>query len=44
MLEFRTEQSALGAAPDIAVVDIGLNFIFPKTYLVTAESHKQTNK
>ena len=28
MLEFRAERSALGAAPDIAVVvDVGLNFL-----------------
>ena len=27
MLESRAEGSALGAAPDIAVVDVGLNFL-----------------
>ena len=27
MLESRAERSALGAVPDIAVVDIGLNFL-----------------
>ena len=26
MLESRAERSALGAAPDVAVVDVGLNF------------------
>ena len=30
MLESRAERSALGAAPDISVVDVGLNFL-PKT-------------
>ena len=31
MLESRAERSALGSAPDIAVVDIGLDFLSPKT-------------
>ena len=31
MLESRAERSALGAAPDVAVVDVGLNFLSPKT-------------
>ena len=38
MLESRAERSAPGAAPDVAVVDVGLSFMSPKTYL-TAESH-----
>ena len=33
MLESRGERSALGAAPDVAVVDVGLNFLSPKTQL-----------
>ena len=35
-------QSALGAAPDIAVVDVGLNFLSPKN--PTADSHEQKNE
>ena len=31
MLESRAERSTLAAAPDIAVVDVGLNFMSPKT-------------
>ena len=31
MLESRTERSAHAAAPDIAVVDVGLNSLSPKT-------------
>ena len=31
MLESRAERSALGAAPVIAVVDVGLIFLSPKT-------------
>ena len=31
MLESRAERSALGAASDIAVVDVGLNFLSPKS-------------
>ena len=31
MLESRAERSALGAAPDIAVLAVGLNFLSPKT-------------
>ena len=30
MLESRAERSALGAAPDIAVVDVSLSFLFSK--------------
>ena len=30
MLESRAERSALGAEPDAAVVDVGLNFPSPK--------------
>ena len=40
MLQSRAERIALGAAPDVAVVDVGLNFL--KTYS-TAESHEQKN-
>ena len=42
MLESRAERSALGGAPDIAVVDGGLNFFSLKTKLLNHTS-KQTN-
>ena len=42
MLESRAERIALGAAPDVAAVDVGLNFMSPKTYH-TAESSKKKN-
>ena len=42
MLESRAERSALGAAPDVAVVDVGLNFFESKD--LTAESHEQKNE
>ena len=42
MLESRAERGALGAAPDIAVADVGLNFLSPKTQLLNHTS-KQTN-
>ena len=31
MLESRAEQNALGAAPDTAVVDVGLTVLSPNT-------------
>ena len=45
MLEFRAERSALGAAPDIAVVvDVGLNFLSQNlTELLKNPTRKQTN-
>ena len=36
MLEFRAERSELGEAPDIAVVDVGLNFF--ESQKLTGES------
>ena len=46
MLESRAER-ALGAAPDIATVGVGLHSLCPKTYLVTEllknHTSKQTN-
>ena len=42
MLESRAERSALGTAPDVAVVDVGLNFLCPKTYPLNHTS-KKTN-
>ena len=42
MLESRAERSALSAAPDIAVVAVGLNFLSPKTELLN-HTNKQTN-
>ena len=44
MLESRAERSALGAAPDIAVVvvDVDLNVLCPNTYLKKPTS-KQTH-
>ena len=42
MLEPRAERSALGAASDVAVVDVGLNFCESKN--LTAESHEQKNE
>ena len=42
MLESRGERSALGAAPDIAVVDVGLTFLCPKPLLLNHAS-KPTN-
>ena len=42
MLESRAERSALGTAPDVAVVDVGLNFLSPKTYPLNHTS-KKTN-
>ena len=42
MLESRAERSALGAAPDVAVVDVGLKFLSPKTLLLNHTS-KKTN-
>ena len=46
MFESSAERSALGAAPDIAVVvDVGLNFLCPKslTELLKNPTSKQTN-
>ena len=48
MLESRAERSAVGAAPDIAVVGVGLSFLCPKTQLNLNEllknhTSKQTN-
>ena len=40
MLESRAERSALGAAPDAAVVDVGLKFLSPKTKLLNHTSKK----
>ena len=40
MLESRAERSALGPAPDVAAVDVGLNFLSPKTYLLNHTSQK----
>ena len=34
MIESRAERNALGAAPDISVVDVGLNFLSSKTQLL----------
>ena len=34
MLEARAERRALGAAPGVAVVDVGLNFLSKKTELL----------
>ena len=39
-LETRAERSALGTAPDIAVIDVGLNFLSPKTKLLNHMSKK----
>ena len=36
MIVCRTERNALDAAPDIAIVDVGLNFLSKN---LTAESH-----
>ena len=40
MLETTAERSALGAAPDVAVVDGGLKFVRPKMNL-TQEQKKE---
>ena len=42
MLESRAERRVLAAAPDIAVIDVGLDFLSPRTYLLNHTS-KQTN-
>ena len=45
MLESRAKRSALGAAPDITVIDVSLNFLRPKTLLNCWKNHtsKQRN-
>ena len=43
MLESRAERSALGAAPDVAAVDVGLNFLSPKTQLLNHTSKKKND-
>ena len=48
MLESRAERSAVGVAPDIAIVvlDVGLNFLCPKSYVTELRKNptsKQTN-
>ena len=42
MLESRADRSALGAPPDIAVVDVAITFLFTKTELFN-HTRKQTN-
>ena len=39
MLESKAERSALGAAPDIAVVDVGLNFSMSKNLTELLKNH-----
>ena len=48
MLESRAERSALGAAPtgaapDIAVVDVGFNFLSPKSQVLTHANKKMNH-
>ena len=43
MLESRTERRSLGAAPDVAVVDICLNFLGLKTELLNHTSKKTSD-
>ena len=43
MPESRAERSALSAAPDVAVADVGLNFLSPKPQLLTYTSKKKND-
>ena len=41
MLKSRAERSTLGAAPDVAVVDVGLNFLSPQAGLLNHTGKKR---